>query len=324
MDADRLPRPIADALRAVRITEAMQYCFMPSGDWQTDASPAPYKPADAVGFHIMVGGRCWLEIGGARHMLEQGDIAAFPRGTGHRLGVGTDGALFDPGAALPPPPWQATPMLRFGDGGRQVRLLCGYVTCEAMNFPLFRQMMPDFIHLRTGGGEDWLAGTLRQIVQEVDRPEAGGVAVLERLTEVALLEVLRRQFARQRAEAPGTGWLAAAHDPVVGRALAMLHERPAEGWTLVRLARAAGQSRSVLSGRFAATLGVAPIAYLRQWRLFLASRALAGSGDGMARIAQAAGYGTEAAFSRAFARQYGMPPAQWRRRARAETGQSVG
>ena len=229
MDADRLPRPIADALRAVRITEAMQYCFMPSGDWQTDASPAPYKPADAVGFHIMVGGRCWLEIGGARHMLEQGDIAAFPRGTGHRLGVGTDGALFDPGAALPPPPWQATPMLRFGDGGRQVRLLCGYVTCEAMNFPLFRQMMPDFIHLRTGGGEDWLAGTLRQIVQEVDRPEAGGVAVLERLTEVALLEVLRRQFARQRAEAPGTGWLAAAHDPVVGRALAMLHERPAEG-----------------------------------------------------------------------------------------------
>jgi hypothetical protein len=95
---------LSEALRRNRITGSMQYCFMPSGDWITDATPASYKPADSVGFHIMAAGSCWLEIEGERTVLEQGDIAAFSFGTPHLIGVGPAGRLIDPGGDLPPKP----------------------------------------------------------------------------------------------------------------------------------------------------------------------------------------------------------------------------
>ena len=110
-----------------------------------------------------------------------------------------------------------------------------------------------------------------------------------------------------------TGWLAGLRDPFVGRALALMHAAPARDWKLDALARETGLSRSGLAGRFVAMLGLPPMAYLARWRMQIATGLLAGGAD-IASVAEAIGYGSEAAFSRAFKKQIGMPPSAWRHR----------
>jgi len=309
---DSVGDPVSDALRRIRITGSMQYCFMPSGDWETDATPAAYKPSDAIGFHIVAAGPCWVELDGERTILEEGDIAAFPFGAPHMLGAGMGGRLIDPGNDLPPAPWRDTPVLRYDDAGRQVRILCGYVRCEAMDFRPFKEMLPKFIHVRTqeGGAADWLAATIRQIIVEVDAPQRGGSSVLERLTEVTFIEVLRRQFLR--ADTPAQGWLAAVRDPALARCLGAIHANPYEDWSVAALAHLAALSRSALADRFMSTLHISPMRYVRDWRLYLASVQLKLMDKPVAAVAYDAGYATEAAFNRAFSRAYGKPPATWR------------
>lgn len=183
--------------------------------------------------------------------------------------------------------------------------------CEATGFAPFRAVLPEFIHIRTAGegAGDWLAGTISQIVTEVDQPQPGGGPVLERLTELAFLEILRRQF---QTPAPH-GWLAAILDPALSRGLLALHADPGRDWTLAAVAQASGLSRSALVTRFADLLGTSPMRYLRDWRLYLASQDLAATSRPIIAIATGAGYGTEAAFTRAFTRNFGTPPAEWRR-----------
>jgi AraC-like DNA-binding protein len=302
-------RLLDEALRRIRISGSLQFCFMPQGDWTTDAIPAPWRPNDAIVFHIVAAGPCWVDLQGIRTTLETGDIAAFPFGTPHVLGGGRGGRLIDPGGDLPAQPWPATPTLHYPAPGAQVRILCGYVQCQATGFAPFRAALPEFIHIRTAGVGDWLSGTVAQIVTEVDQPQPGGGPILERLTELAFLEILRRQF---QTPAP-KGWLAAILDPALSRALLALHDAPTRDWSLPTLAQAAGTSRSALTARFAELLGTSPMRYLRDWRLYLAAESLATTPDPIITIATVAGYGTEAAFTRAFTRSFGTPPAEWRR-----------
>lgn len=308
-----LPEPAAEllshALRRIRISGSMQYCFMPQGVWTTDATPAPWRPKDAIGFHIVAAGPCWVDLHGTRTALETGDIAAFPFGTPHMIGAGDGGRLIDPGGDLPARPWPATPIMRYPGEGHQVRILCGYVQCEAAGFAPFRAALPEFIHIRTAGVDDWLSGTIAQIVTEVDRPQPGSGPVLERLTELAFLEILRRQFLTPAPK----GWLAAILDPALSRGLLALHAEPRRDWTLDAVAQESRLSRSALVARFADLLGTSPMRYLRDWRLYLAAEALAATPRPIIAIATEAGYGTEAAFTRAFTRNYRTPPAEWRR-----------
>ncbi|MBA3910073.1 MAG: AraC family transcriptional regulator [Rhodobacter sp.] len=317
-----LPGPAAEllsqALRRVRISGSMQFCLMPQGDWFTYAALG--RRRDAIGFHIVAAGPCWVELRGERIPLQTGDIAAFPFGTPHVLGSGEGGRLIDPDHDLPVRPWPATPIMHYPDQGRQVRILCGYVQCEAACFAPFRAALREFIHIRTAGegAADWLAATVSQIVAEVDQPQPGGGPVLERLTEIALLEILRRQFLTPAPQ----GWLAAILDPALSRALLALHADPRRDWTLGALAQEGGLSRSALVTRFARLLGSSPMHYLRDWRLFMAAQELASAPSPIITIATEAGYGTEAAFTRAFRRCYGTPPAEWRR-ARARQSATV-
>jgi len=110
-----------------------------------------------------------------------------------------------------------------------------------------------------------------------------------------------------------TGWLAGVRDRIVGAALNALHQRPAHQWTLSELARVAGTSRSVLAERFQELVGSSPMQYLTQWRMLLAANLLRGSNAQLASIAEDVGYQTDTAFSRAFRREFGAPPAAWRR-----------
>lgn len=149
---------------------------------------------------------------------------------------------------------------------------------------------------------------------EVDRPRSGSRGMPERLTETIFIEVLRHTITEGAGAT--TGWLAALADPALGCCLTLIHADPAKDWSVEMLAAGAGLSRSVLAERFEAVLGTSPIRYIRDWRLNLASVALTGTDKSIATIACDIGYGSEAAFSRAFSRTYGGPPAAWRQNAK--------
>ncbi|MGK6312673.1 AraC family transcriptional regulator [Neorhizobium sp. DT-125] len=308
-------------LSTIRLSGSLQFCFMPSGDWQTDDKPAMAdlsgKASGTIPFHILVAGHCWLKMEGEEARLEAGDVLVFPFGTGHQLGAGSDGVLVDPVGELPPKPWRQIPVLRYGEDPQGARLLCGYLQCDALGFAPLRRALPKLIHVRTRSANDadWLRATIRQMVEEVDRPRAGGVSMLPRLTEIIFIEILRHQI--MMAEPRDAGWLAALADAALSRCLSLIHDDPARDWSLEDLSAASGLSRSVLAERFQTILGTPPIRYVRDWRLYLASVALATTGRAIAAIAYEAGYATEAAFNRAFSRAFGTPPATWRAMAKA-------
>jgi AraC-like DNA-binding protein len=307
---------LSDVLRTVRLSGSLQFCFMPTGAWQTDDKPALGKlagPSTVIPFHIVVEGGCWLKLPmdnrGHEVVLAAGDVVAFPFGTGHQLGAGAGGRTIVPTSDLPPTPWREIPVLHYGTGPKKVRLLCGYLHCDAVSFRPLREALPALLHVRTRESK-WLSAAVAQIVLEVDAPRAGGISVLERLTEILFIELLRHQVMASAAGA--TGWLAALADPALARCLGRIHDRPAADWSLQSLARESGLSRTTLTERFEAVLKTSPMRYVRDWRLCLASIALGATAKSIAAIADEAGYGTEAAFTRAFTRTYGLPPATWR------------
>ena len=168
---------------------------------------------------------------------------------------------------------------------------------------------------RDGGG--WLESLGRLAVAESTSGRTGGEIVLARASELMFVEVVRRYVATLPSEQ--TGWLAGLRDPFVGRALALLHDRPAEPWTVESLARKAALSRSALAERFAHLVGEAPIQYLMRWRMQLAATLLRTRDTSVFEAAMAVGYASEAAFSRAFKRVVGVPPAAWREGRRKES-----
>jgi AraC-like DNA-binding protein len=311
---------LSSVLKGIRLSGSLQFCFMPAGDWHTDDKPAfSGGGAGVMPFHILVEGSCWLKVQGRHLDLAPGDIVAFPFATGHQLGHGSGGSMINPAAALPPKPWRETPIVRHGRGPSRQRLLCGYLQCDAMDFRPLRKALPVLLHMRTEGTADagWLRATVAQIVSEVDRPRTGGLSMLERLTEIVFIELLRHEILA--AQAGSAGWLAALADPALARCLALIHDAPDRGWSVQMLASEAGLSRSTLAERFEAVLGTSPMRYVRDWRLYLAGGALRTTGRSIAAIGHEAGYGTEAAFNRAFSRAYGVPPAAWRQKTRIDS-----
>jgi AraC-like DNA-binding protein len=156
----------------------------------------------------------------------------------------------------------------------------------------------------------WLDDFTRRLREESQLGRPGADGVLTRLAELMFIEVLRRYLADLP---PGqSGWLAGLRDEVVGQALRLLHARPADPWTLEDLARESNSSRTNLAKRFTELVGQPPMQYLAQWRMQLAANLLSQTGNKVAAIGRAAGYDSEAAFSRAFKKATGLSPGAWR------------
>jgi AraC-like DNA-binding protein len=169
------------------------------------------------------------------------------------------------------------------------------------------------INMRGDPAGEWLENTVRHLVSEAGCGRPGQSILLSRMAEALFIETLRRYMEGLPAEQ--TGWLAGARDAVVGRVLALMHRRPFHPWTIAELAAEAGSSRSVLAERFMLYLGEPPLAYLARWRLQLAARLLETKQQTVLQVASEVGYESEAAFNRAFKREFGVPPGQFRRSA---------
>jgi AraC-like DNA-binding protein len=285
-------------------------------------------------FHGVASGSCWAAIIGEEPMrLHEGDIILFPQGDHHVLSSapGLRAQRVDLGLFFAPKPPQlpfslsvtdqgATTALLDGGGREHTMVVCGFLGCDAKPFNPLLASMPRVLRMPglAAEGSSWIANFLRSVVEESNRKRPGGEAVLERMSEMLFVEVLRRYV--DSLPPDQTGWLAGMRDPAVGRALALLHEKPAEAWTLERLGDAAALSRSTLHERFVHFIGQPPMQYLAQWRMQLAAGWLRDSDAKVIEVALAVGYENEAAFSRAFKRAVGASPGAWRRAHRGRPG----
>jgi AraC-like DNA-binding protein len=250
---------------------------------------------------------------GRRLELSAGDIVIFPHGNAHLLGNGTPARPVDALRTLGKNLKQGLKLARFGGGGTVTKFVCGYLACEPRLSEVFLAGLPPIlkVHISTEPSGQWLANSIRFSVQEASGSNAGSGLVLARLSEVLFVETLRQYI--NTLPPHQIGWLAGARDPVIGQALALLHKEPADPWTISNLARRVGLSRTTLTERFRHFLDESPMAYLTKWRLALGAEKLQSTGDSVAEIAAAVGYNSEAAFNRAFRREFDCPPAQFRR-----------
>jgi AraC-like DNA-binding protein len=173
--------------------------------------------------------------------------------------------------------------------------------------------LPDLLPMRPAAGST-LRATLDLLAGEMLRDEPGQQTLLDRLLDVALVQILREHFTSQDATAPG--WFRASADARVGAALRAVHADPGRAWTVAELADAASLSRSAFARQFTELLGMAPLAYLNDWRMALARERLRDSDARLAAIATSLGYASEFSFAAAFKRHHGIAPGRWRGEAR--------
>jgi len=269
-------------------------------------------------FHAVTDGLAWLRIPGRPDTrLMPGDVVLLPTGLAHILASAPDAATvpFDHLAAE-----HALAVgqdLRLGAGPGQTRILCAsYHQDPAVTVPLLT-LLPDMLHIpaRQAGAD--LDTTLRLLAGEISRPQPGASAVLDRIVDILLVQLLRAWLDTAAAPGRAPSWLSALTDPIAGPALAALHSQPGRDWTIPSLATAIGVSRATLARRFPAQVGCTPAAYLTRWRMDLAAVRLRDTDDTVGAIAKSLGYTSEYAFNRAFARHRHMPPGRYRTRSRA-------
>jgi AraC-like DNA-binding protein len=312
---------LSELLRAAKITGAMFFDGLCAAPWCV-RSPSSRILGRYIGgptsrvveFHLVAAGRAYIRVGEETTPLTAGDIAMLPHGDEHFMGNGYPSEIIDGAEGMEQFLSGEIPVQRLGSGpGEETRLICGYLACEAGLIQPMLAGLPRVVrvHVRSDGYGELLEGMVRQAVEQVRSAAPGSRVIAARLAEVLFTEALRRYVL---SLPPGrTGWLAAAAEPAVGRALAALHRRPEHDWTLDTLAAEAGVSRSTLTERFARCLGQAPMSYLADWRLELAAEALRTTSRSVLTIAGDVGYDSEAAFNRAFKRRFSLPPARYRR-----------
>lgn len=261
--------------------------------------------APGVTFHLLARGDGWLRDGINPPLpLAQGDLVVVTDGRAHDL-------VDDPASPAEPPErfaHRAPPPA----GGEHAIFYCGHFAPDSRAAINPLPALPGIMHFRAADlAEDQALGTIVGLLgREVERPGPGSALLVRQLADSLLVYVLRvaaRRFGH------GTGWFAAMHDPYLARAFAAVHADPRADWTVERLAAAAGLSRAAFARRFADHVGQPPLAYLTSWRMTLAARMLEAGRTSMAVISDQVGYQSEAAFSRAFKRHFGVAPARYRR-----------
>lgn len=311
---------LSDVLRAVRLTGAVFFDVQASEPWVAETPQgeaivgAIFPGADhLISYHVITGGACYGGlIGQPAIHLSAGDVIVFPHGDAHAMSSAPGmREAPDPAKFRHPGQGQLPFSISMGQALTEpAHLVCGFLACDARPFNPLLSALPPVITVsdRDGGA---IAAFVQLALAESKAPRPGGESVLGRLSELMFVDVIRRYL--ESLPADRTNWLSALREPFVGRALAALHRTPARDWTLEALAHEVGLSRSALAERFSEFVGQPPMQYLASWRMQLAATHLQSGTDSVAEIAERVGYESEAAFSRAFKKLMGVPPATWRR-----------
>jgi AraC-like DNA-binding protein len=318
---------LSDLLQVVKLNGALFLDTRFTAPWCVESRPARDSGGIFAGlghivfFHALTEGRCRVRLrsGGETLQVQAGDLLLLPHDDAHYLGSDLQLASVTSDTLVRPGPPGGLMSIDHGGGGEETRFICGFLACDPQLCRPLLDALPRMLRvpLGDGAGAQWLLDLLRHGAQSNAAPKPGARSVMAKLAELLFVEAMRRYI----ADLPEgeTGWLAGLRDRHVSRALALLHERPLHDWTVDELAAQAGLSRSALAQRFSELIGAPPMQYLKRWRLRRAAAALKSSRRPLAALADEYGYESEAAFNRAFKREFGMPPAAWRRKAAPRT-----
>ena len=320
---------LSDVLSAVRLTGAVFLDMELRAQWSYITAPAR-KIADVlmphadhvIPYHLVAEGTCYARLlDGDPVELQEGDLILFPYGDRHMLSTASE-------AGLRLKPTDITgdslnKLLKRGDiaafkkgrAGQATRIVCGFLACDKRLAEPIVLSLPRLlkVSMHDGSTAALVHSAIRYSVTQSTSSRLGSGVVLARLSEALFAEAIRHYMDELT---PGkSGWLAALRDRYIGRALSVLHEQPAYPWTVDKLARTVGLSRSALGQRFTTLIGMPPMQYLTRWRTSLAASRLRESTVSILRVATEVGYESEAAFNRAFKREFGSPPAAWRKQA---------
>ena len=268
------------------------------------------EPERLISYHYIRSGKMIIEVDGLPpQAIDAGTIAILPRNDAHRLSSRSGLPPVGPGQVS----WVTTQGVHrvvTGTAGPTNQVWCGFLGTDKRSAHPLLDALPPLLTLDVTGGEArWLESSLRFLAEENPSPE-----IVARLAEVFLAQAIREYVSQLPPSSQG--WVRALGDPAVSKALSIIHARYAEELDVESLAREVGVSRSVLGERFAELIGEPPMRYCARWRMQVAAEMLR-DGESSAKIAYAVGFNSEPAFNRAFKREYGAPPATWRRGAGA-------
>ena len=316
---------LTDILGSLRLTGGVVVDAQLTGDFCVHAEFtqrhfAPFFPAPEklISYHYVRSGEMVVEVDGMPPAtVRAGEVVLLPRNDPHVLesriglkpaGAGDIGWITEEGVHR----------VVSGSGGPGTEVWCGFLgTDDSAAHPLLDALPPMMTLDIASGQEEWLDSSMRFLAEEKPSQE-----VVARLAELFLTQAVREYL--DKLPAGAKGWLKGLADPAVSRALAIIHARYAEDLSVDELARQAGVSRTVLGERFVELLGEPPMRYCARWRMRMAANMLRDGRHNTANIAYAVGFNSEAAFNRAFKREYGEPPATWRRRVEAEEQAAAG
>ncbi|MGA7437165.1 MAG: AraC family transcriptional regulator [Luteibacter sp.] len=289
--------PFAEVVTLLQPVMRFSKVVTAGGRWRVN------RPATGSPFYCAVlEGSSRLNVAGQALTLHAGDFVLVP-------------AAFeiDSSSLEAPPEGEMSPVevadgrSRVGDpdGPTDYRALIGHCAFASPDAALLVSLLPDVVHVRD---EPRLTTLVGLVGDEARGARPARDVVLERLLEVLFIDALRCAG----ATAP-TGLVRGLADPRIAPVLRRIHESPAEAWTVVRMAHEAALSRSAFFERFTRVVGAAPMEYLLTWRMAMARQLLRRDGAGVASVAEQVGYGSASAFSVAFARHVGQPPARYAR-----------
>ena len=310
----------SDVLRVIRLSGGVfleaeftaPWCI--SGKISTDdCKPFLVAPRHVIASHFVAAGSMQLRVeGGDAIEVRAGEFVLLTHNDHHVFGSDLNVPLMPAGEVIQPPQGGGISRINYGGGGEATQLLCGYLGSDAPFSPLL-SALPSVLKLdvRATASGAWIESSFRFAASEIAAGRLGSTTVIAKLSELLFVEAVS-QFVKS-LPAERRGWLAGLRDPQISRALALLHARPTEAWTAEGLALEVGMSRSVFAERFTSLVGQPPMQYLTLWRMHVAAQHLRDGRGSVAQIGFSIGYESEAAFSRAFKRQFGTSPGTWRK-----------
>ncbi len=307
---------LADVLKTIHMHTSTYFCADFSSPWGMDV-----ERGDEGLFHVVVKGECWLQIQGNVDTihLQAGDIVAFPSGGAHWISDEQDSPRLAGNLVVENILAGENP---FSQGGRvqapaplkasNNNIMCGAFSYDTKVKHPFIRDLPCFIHIKSAHNPDlqWLNTLIDTLANEAKNPAPGSTVMVDRLTEVLFIQLMRSHV---QSRPGGQGYLAALSDPQIGKSLNLIHDEQNAQWTVERLGEQVAMSRTAFTEKFSTLVGMAPKTYLINWRMQKAKRALQAGEQTMINIAEAAGYSSEAAFSKAFKQFFDETPGKIRR-----------
>jgi AraC-like DNA-binding protein len=305
--------PLADLLDLSRVRGALMANVRAHAPW---GIALPQNTG--ASFHAVTSGTAWLRVDGHEPLqLMPGDLLLLPSGTAHRLSSEPDGRCSPFDRTMKEELMTTEGDLELTGHGAVTMFVCAAYDYDLDVAQPLMSLLPHILHVPADpvAGRR-VAAIVELLAGEIGLREPGSRAAAARLIDLLLIAAIRR-WAEAQPEDASPSWLTALRDPVIGRVLALLHDRPAEQWTLEKLAREVHISRATLARRFTDEVGETPLAYLSKWRMRIAAQRLKQTSDTVESIAREVGYTSEYAFNRAFSRHRGQPPGRYRRLAQA-------